>query len=60
MAHAEICPVCSGKGKGCHGCKGEGWVSVDDGHIRIDVAPLPIQVPAANPYPDWGNTWKDQ
>lgn len=44
MAHAEICPVCGGKGKipiptderstaapgeeTCHGCNGKGWVQV--------------------------------
>lgn len=44
MAHAERCPVCGGEGKvkpsgldkvgdkprPCHGCKGLGWVPVDD------------------------------
>ena len=43
MAHAEICPVCSGKGqvalsapfttgatRPCHGCGGTGWVMVQD------------------------------
>lgn len=43
MAHAEICPVCGGRGttadsqapttagvleKTCHGCNGSGWVTV--------------------------------
>jgi DnaJ-class molecular chaperone len=44
MSHAEICPVCLGKGKvqednpsgtniiynTCHGCGGQGWVTVKD------------------------------
>ena len=42
MAHAEICPVCQGKGSVkegavlcereavCHGCQGKGWVEVSD------------------------------
>jgi hypothetical protein len=45
MSHAEICPVCGGKGrindvdptdacvarwKRCHGCGGSGWVTVQD------------------------------
>lgn len=48
MAHAEICPVCNGRGyineygyKGkvadaepkCHGCDGRGWVTVHDEYI---------------------------
>jgi len=44
MAHAEICPICGGKGvieketnttigkvkKVCHGCGGKGWIEVRD------------------------------
>jgi DnaJ-class molecular chaperone len=44
MAHAEVCPICKGKGtieKGgnttdakfpvtCHGCGGTGWITVND------------------------------
>ena len=42
MTHAETCPICWGKGKlqehgctavdnkTCHGCNGQGWVSVQD------------------------------
>lgn len=46
MAHAEICPVCCGRGRSdfkeeksgttihksqpCHGCNGRGWVEVSD------------------------------
>jgi len=44
MSHAEMCPVCQGKGKilenfpsdtairevVCHGCNGRGWVVVND------------------------------
>lgn len=46
MSHAEKCPVCCGKGyispdvqtsysapipnKTCHGCGGQGWVTVQD------------------------------
>lgn len=43
MSHAEICPICHGKGKipnpenvtapteiTCHGCNGRGWVEISD------------------------------
>ena len=46
MAHAELCPVCNGKGrirtgnawtatgegqwKSCHGCGGTGWITIQD------------------------------
>jgi len=45
MAHAEICPICHGKGKlpddskitavrefkvTCYGCSGRGWIEVSD------------------------------
>jgi len=47
MSHAQLCPVCGGRGKffavndkkevtetTCHGCKGKGWVTVLD-NIRL-------------------------
>lgn len=43
MTHAQLCPICNGKGKieddfqhtaqelkQCHGCFGKGWVEVSD------------------------------
>ena len=54
MSHAEICPVCSGKGKveeerQCHGCAGLGWITVG-----VD---LPYVVPSVWPdlqeFPGW-------
>lgn len=47
MAHAQICPVCGGKGKipkggnttdaaietFCNGCSGKGWVEVQDAPV---------------------------
>jgi len=56
MSHAEICPVCRGKGiiptedgtdatKICHGCNGRGWIPVND--------PYPIYPPEY--YPWWTN-----
>ena len=58
MAHAEICPICHGKGKittgkittegnemkTCHGCGGKGWVEVSDS-------------PTIYPYPYLDNPW---
>lgn len=51
MAHAEICPVCAGRGlihsagtsgtmpdTTCHGCGGKGWVTVG-GDAPIDIHP---------------------
>jgi len=50
MAHAEICPVCKGTGevdinesfeykkqsiKTCHGCRGTGWVTIQDDSYTI-------------------------
>lgn len=48
--HAEICPVCKGKGlivdeystsswptKTCHGCGGSGWVTVPDEGIKQSI-----------------------
>jgi len=49
--HAEICPICSGKGeipvnypcwcpsketKPCHGCGGKGWIQVSDEYRYIN------------------------
>lgn len=57
MAHAEKCPVCDGLGKmihthpyyttereekPCHGCTGQGWVTVED---------RPVIVPSVWDYP---------
>jgi hypothetical protein len=49
MAHAEICPVCNGKGtieqngatdpKTCHGCNGKGWVTVGEAKTPPSSAP---------------------
>jgi hypothetical protein len=59
MAHAEVCPICHGKGvipdeggtssvKTCHGCNGCGWVEVAD-------FPYYLPVPYPEPYPPfWG------
>lgn len=60
MAHAEICPVCNGKGKvmeqpttnpfptkTCHGCSGKGWVTVGTEY------PAPIMPPPIQPDDDW-------
>jgi len=35
LSHAEICPICRGKGRlekneVCHGCGGKGWITVDN------------------------------
>ena len=45
MSHSEICPVCRSKGKienvdskfevNCHGCNGQGWISVPD-EVKIE------------------------
>jgi len=54
MAHAELCPVCSGSGKTlkghvgtaihqekqvCHGCGGKGWVTVGTEYPRPSLTP---------------------
>lgn len=51
MSHAEICPICRGKGTNrddnastpytypCHGCGGRGWITVID--------PLYVYVPSS-------------
>jgi DnaJ-class molecular chaperone len=48
MVHAELCPVCQGRGVvaspkpletgkeiPCHGCGGTGWVTVQDSNTPI-------------------------
>lgn len=47
MSHAELCPVCNGKGyfvgrdhtdrlkSECHGCQGLGWVTIYDGEYEF-------------------------
>lgn len=47
MKHAELCPVCQGKGvyynsdlstataRPCHGCGGKGWVEVEGEIVSI-------------------------
>ncbi len=59
MAHAQICPVCLGKGilpadkystaaeEKCHGCNGRGWVEVSD---------EPAYYPPILPVP-WPTIW---
>ena len=56
MAHAEICPICNGKGiieeevgstgkkitKVCHGCGGKGWIEVRDDHCYSPWYPYTI------------------
>ena len=50
MAHAEICPICGGKGVvpnpdptccndavNCQGCGGLGWVTVQDPPLYIPI-----------------------
>ena len=61
--HAEMCPVCHGKGKiwkplenstspgydvTCHGCGGRGWISVEDAHCHDYYW---------YPYPHYWTTW---
>jgi DnaJ-class molecular chaperone len=59
MSHAEICPVCQGKGKilenfpsdtairevVCHGCNGRGWVVVDNNITYTNRCYSPKQYP---------------
>lgn len=64
MAHAQICPICGGKGnkiregtehltsptkETCNGCGSKGWVEVQD------AAPNIIPYPYINPY--WYNPY---
>ncbi len=65
MSHAELCPVCGGKGllhkvdgtatvtTQCHGCGGRGWVEVGTCEpIMPPIQPCPIVPP--NPlFPCW-------
>lgn len=51
MAHAEVCPVCQGKGKGeatCHGCGGKGWVEVG-----LEISTYTIPLPFYTIYPSY-------
>ena len=53
MSKAVLCPVCKGCGKvgdlghKCHGCKGNGWVTVGDG------PPTPTLPIYSEPNPCW-------
>jgi len=53
MSHAEICPVCKGKGKiddkPCHGCGGLGWITIQDNNYPI--IPYIDPWPPCYPYP---------
>ena len=58
MAHAEICPVCEGKGKvkkkPCHGCSGLGWVTVqDEQSYPVPYYPYYPQYPMYPYWPYW-------
>jgi len=61
MAHAELCPVCKGKGqlpfeetssvnmmRPCHGCGGGGWVEVKD-----QLEEIQINAGNCHPYRLW-------
>ena len=63
MAHAEICPICHGRGKiknpmditapveiTCHGCGGKGWIEVSDETPVFNPWPWPY-VPSYQPWP---------
>jgi hypothetical protein len=57
MAHAQICPVCMGKGKLpngdiCNGCFGRGWVEVSD-NGWYPIYPYPVYPY----YPPYTITW---
>ncbi len=49
--HAEICPICFGKGKinapeiTCYGCNGKGWIEVLNGYIYSIPHPQPTPIP---------------
>jgi hypothetical protein len=61
MAHSEICPICSGKGKvdkngkeeTCHGCGGSGWITVQDTTCPYPVYPIYPQYPYYPTYPPY-------
>ncbi|HEG43022.1 MAG TPA: hypothetical protein ENH94_03130 [Phycisphaerales bacterium] len=72
MAHAEKCPLCNGTGNEdghggiadgtvptCHGCRGSGWVSVQDANHWPGDMHRPMHMPV---FPDEGipieSTWK--
>ena len=63
MAHAEICPICHGRGKiknpasvtapvevTCHGCGGRGWVEVGD-ESAYNIIPYHPYFPPQPYYP---------
>jgi len=65
MAHAEICPICHGRGKirnpedittpmeiTCHGCGGKGWIEVSN---ERSYYPFPY---SPKPYPNWPKSHK--
>jgi len=70
MAHAEICPICGGKGyieedtgttggkrrKICHGCGGKGWIEVSDALNKWDIW-YPYSITWETWYPKKAN-WK--
>jgi len=64
MAHAEVCPICHGKGKipnpenvtapveiTCHGCGGKGWVPVSDDSYPYPYTYIPEWLPHSLWYP---------
>ena len=73
MAHAEKCPLCDGTGylggavfdggntvSVCHGCAGQGWVSVQDDNIPpwfYDPCPAIFREPVKFEYPQWEWTY---
>lgn len=66
--HSELCPVCRGEGviktplreaittadlqKTCHGCKGLGYIIVDDGDDMGNPCPNPINPPNLPSFPN--------
>jgi len=66
--HAEICPICGGKGKiknsentcaeiTCPGCNGRCWIEVSNGQ---QVFPHPFYVPQPYIIPYTPNLWYDK
>lgn len=66
--HAELCPVCNGEGKieseykplvepkECHGCKGKGWIEVQDSQT-IWYVPQPYQPYVPYQPQPWESPW---